>query len=384
MTKFKLLLLFTLTYTILIGGDINRTILSGNAKFYSELEKSLDKNQPKDVLDLQKTLIRKLEVLSSKKNRDKNISSITPPIITNQNGYKQAFEKYLTKVIEKDNYNIKLLNNEKSLASLKKQIKKDNNVSLTRQLFYAYYKKRIDFLNSKLTSIDNQLKLYQNSFTNALPKIVFNNEKQYQNIKLYKNGLKKLKEQESIIKLKIEQARLIDNNATIEMLTKRVQDIKNQKRELIHKKLVYDFLIFSKLLQSKEEELFSHENSIYKFIEKHYPNRYEILEDNLNQLFKHMKKKILGFIKTIEGESVEDIKNQLLSIWNFINQPIFNINDTPISIFKLIIAIFIFIIGFFISKTYKHYIRKLASKSKNMSESTQTLLINCQATILYL
>ncbi len=80
-------------------------------------------------------------------------------------------------------------------------------------------------------------------------------------------------------------------------------------------------------------------------------------------------------IKTLEGESVEDIKEQLLDIWSFINKPVFNINNTPISIFKIIIAIIIFIIGFFISKGYKHYIRRL-TLNKNLSESTQTLLIN--------
>ncbi len=33
-----------------------------------------------------------------------------------------------------------------------------------------------------------------------------------------------------------------------------------------------------------------------------------------------MKKEILGFIKTLEGESVEDVKEQLLDIWSFINK----------------------------------------------------------------
>ncbi len=124
--------------------------------------------------------------------------------------------------------------------------------------------------------------------------------------------------------------------------------------------LIYDFLIFSKLLQDKDERLFEYESRIYKFIENHYPDRGDILESNLNWLFKYMKKEILGFIKTLEGESVEDIKEQLLDIWSFINKPVFNINNTPISIFKIIIAIIIFIIGFFISKGYKHYIRRLA------------------------
>jgi len=56
--------------------------------------------------------------------------------------------------VEKGNYNRELLRKiKKNLASLKKQIKKDENVNLTRQLFYAYYNKRSEFLNSHLRII---------------------------------------------------------------------------------------------------------------------------------------------------------------------------------------------------------------------------------------
>ncbi len=55
MSKLKLLLLLIVAHTLLIGADINKTIVSGDIKFYSQLEKNLDRTQPKDVLDLQKT-----------------------------------------------------------------------------------------------------------------------------------------------------------------------------------------------------------------------------------------------------------------------------------------------------------------------------------------
>jgi small-conductance mechanosensitive channel len=376
-SKIKLLLLFIAVQTMLIGADINKTITYGDIKVYSELEQNLDKGQPKDVLDLQKTLLNKLKNLSSKRYLDKN-RTINYELyhIKDQKEYKKAFEKYLLKILEKDDYSKKLLKNQKNLASLKKQIDDDNSFNLTKQLFYAYYHKQIEIINSKIALINNQFEIYSKSFIDAIYKIKFSNEKNIKISDSYKKNLKSIKEKESRIKLKIEQSKLVDNNRSVEIFTKQLKQIRDKRQDLIHKKLVYDFLIFSKLLQDKDEKVFANENSIYKFIENNYPNRYEVLEDNLSQLFKAMKKEILGLIKTIEGESVEDIKDQLLDIWNFINRPIFNINNTPISIFKIIIAIIIFIIGFFFSKAYKHYIRKLASRSKNMSESTETLLIN--------
>ena len=377
MLKLRLILLFMVVQVLLMGADVNKTIVSANKDFYLKLEKSLDKNQPKDILSLQKTLLKKLETLSSnlESNKTVTVSSISPPSITNQNEYKQLFVKYLNDILQKDSYNREILKSQKNLKSLKKEISDANASDLTKQLFYAFYKKQIDYLNKKISSIDKELEIYQKSFANSLHNISFNNKKNIEMSKTYEKSLKKINSKESELKLKIERLKLVDNNRSIENLKKQINQLEVQKKDLIHKKLVYDFLIFSKLLQDKKEELFEHESSIYKFIENHYPNRYEILEDDLSQLFKYMKKEILGFIKTLEGESVEDIKEQLLDVWNFINRPIFNINDTPISIFKIIIAIIIFIIGFFISKAYKHYIRRLAL-NKNMSESTQTLLIN--------
>ncbi len=90
MPKLKLLLLFIVAHTLLIGADINKTIVSGNKDFYLKLEKTLDKNQPKDVLDLQRTLLKKLVTLSSNLESNKTTIAglITPPSITNQNEYK--------------------------------------------------------------------------------------------------------------------------------------------------------------------------------------------------------------------------------------------------------------------------------------------------------
>ncbi len=82
MPKLKLLLLFIVAHTLLIGADINKTIVSGNKDFYLKLEKTLDKNQPKDVLDLQRTLLKKLVTLSSnlESNKTVTVNSITPPL----------------------------------------------------------------------------------------------------------------------------------------------------------------------------------------------------------------------------------------------------------------------------------------------------------------
>jgi len=74
---------------------------------------------------------------------------ITPPSITNQNEYKQLFVKYLNGIVQKDEYNKEILNSQKNLNSLKREISDANSSNLTKQLFYAFYKKNIDYLNTK-------------------------------------------------------------------------------------------------------------------------------------------------------------------------------------------------------------------------------------------
>jgi len=79
----------------------------------------------------------------------------------------------------------------------------------------------------------------------------------------------------------------------------RWRGLKSQESNLILKRLTYQFLIFSKLLQDKDEKLFEYEDNIYRFIESYYTDRYETIEGSLSQLLKYMKREILGIITTL-------------------------------------------------------------------------------------
>ncbi len=232
MPKLKLLLLFIVAHTLLIGADINKTIVSGNKDFYLKLEKTLDKNQPKDVLDLQRTLLKKLVTLSSNLESNKTTIAglITPPSITNQNEYKQLFVKYLNGIVQKDEYSKEILNSQKNLNSLKREISDANSSNLTKQLFYAFYKKNIDYLNHKISSLEKELETYQKSFTKAVSTIKFDNIKNLELSKSYQDSLKSINDRESRIKLKIEQSKLVNDNRTIESLMEQINQLKSNSK----------------------------------------------------------------------------------------------------------------------------------------------------------
>ena len=357
---------------LLYGVDINDTIVSANKEFYTTLEKNLDKNQTKDSLNLQQTLLVKLKEFSSE-YKEKNISIAMP---STQKEYQSMFETYLDESMNKSKYHNQLLENQHNLLLMKKQINNDTQMDLTKQLFYAYYNKSTNLLKKQIAEIDKHLLFYQNSFISSLPNIVFDAKKNKSSLDAFNVSLKKLNEQENVLELKVKQSKLMNNEKSLEAFNKRIEQIKKEKYKYFRQKLFVSFLLFSKSLQDKESKTFKYKKSMVEFIEKHHEAKYTLVKDDLTQLFRAMELEILGSVKTFEGESFEEINVQLYKVWDIVNQPLFFINKTPLSIFKLLIALFIFVIGFFIAKFYKHYIHNLASRSRSVTESTQTLLSN--------
>jgi small-conductance mechanosensitive channel len=132
-------------------------------------------------------------------------------------------------------------------------------------------------------------------------------------------------------------------------------------------------LNFSLYLKEKNSKSFKIEKNIEKLssnlIDKNEINNY------LSSFLLSLEKKYLGQIKTIAGSSKEEIKDVLLKFWNFINKPIFNINQTDISIFKIVLSIIIFTIGFFIGAFYKRKINNLTA-NRTLTPSTKTIIVN--------
>ncbi len=370
MYKIIVLLLFFLIQVEAI--DINNTIVLNNKAFYIKLSQKLDKNQTKDILNLQHTLLKKLQDLSIE-YKEKNITLVSPDT---QEKYKIMFEHYLKKSINKSIYHNQLLENKQNLILMRNQINSDIKMDLTKQLFYAFYNKNIDFLNQKINEIDKYLFTYRNIFIEALPKIVFRTKENKRLLISYNNKLKEIKDREKILKLKIEQSKLIDNKKKLKELEDKVEELNKNKYKFFRQKLSYTFLLFSKSLKNKNKKTFAYKKSMVTFIEKNHEPKYVLVKHDLEMLFRTMEKGILGRIKTFEGESFEEVKIQLYKVWEIANQPLFSINKTPLSIFKLVISLFIFIIGFFIAKFYKHYISNLTSRSRSITESTRTLLSN--------
>ncbi len=123
MNIFKINILVLLIYlqSQLFGADINQTIVSGDVEFYSKLEKSLNREQPKDILELQLTLLKKLKAISSADIKG-NISKSNLKVPTSEDEYRDSFERYIDLIFDRDRYSSQISKDRIHISSLKREI----------------------------------------------------------------------------------------------------------------------------------------------------------------------------------------------------------------------------------------------------------------------
>jgi len=355
----------------IFSADLNNTIIDANKAVYRNILKNIsDKNQTYDI-SLQKTLLEKLlNIKIDIKQKD-----IKKP--KNLNEYKLLFINYLNNAKEIANLEQKIDEIDKKLKTIKSEISNlDTNSSnlLTYNLQYAFYLKKEKFYKAKKDILKDNQKIIKKYLADSLKEFYYdnlaiNNEIKAINLKL--NNLLNIIEKLKITK---EQAELLNNKATLNLATKKL-DIKLKEYEELTKNLLANmFLKFSQLLKSKSSDAFAIEKKIDK-IAKNILSNSEI-NNYLSPLLLKLETKYLGQIKTITGSSKEEIKSVLLKSWQFINKPIFTINNSSISIIKLVLSLFIFILGFLIGAFYKRKISKISINSTSFTPSTKTLIAN--------
>jgi len=119
--KINILVLLIYLQSQLFGADINQTIVSGDVEFYSKLEKSLNREQPKDILELQLTLLKKLKAISSADIKG-NISKSNLKVPTSEDEYRDSFERYIDLIFDRDRYSSQISKDRIHISSLKREI----------------------------------------------------------------------------------------------------------------------------------------------------------------------------------------------------------------------------------------------------------------------
>lgn len=98
-----------------------------------------------------------------------------------------------------------------------------------------------------------------------------------------------------------------------------------------------------------------------------------VKSDALNNLLSKMEQKYLGIISTLSGATEQTIYNSLKSIWSLLSNPLFQINETPVSIFKLILVLFIILFGFIFGAIFKRKVLKVKNSDDDVEYSSHSI-----------
>ncbi len=365
--------------TSLSAFDFNTTIIHGTPETYSKILQKLstDKNNS-DEINLQKTLLQKL--IELKYNQvEQNLT-----IPTNQKNYIALFDIYLEDAIQYEKVKTTLQNNINKISTLKAETKEHNTTSPTKQLFYALYQKKERQQEKKLSYLKQETSHIQMLLIKSLKQISFNQK----SIDLEEQKLsQKEKNLENTIQqlhLKRERYILMEKNYLVSTIEKKFSLLKLKKEQLTKKKIHILFLYFSIALQKNNNQAFLLHKNILSQLSDTFSNKETIVYKMLDTLLTSMEKKVLGTVEAIKEKGMQEFKTQLENIWEIINNPLFHINQTPVSIFKLAISLLIFIVGFMIGNLYKKYIKRLSQKNRAMTSGTRTLLSNIGYYIIFL
>ena len=363
-----------------MGADLNSTIIHGNATVYNALYKKLASvKESSDEISLQKTLLTKLiKIAKIPKQVDINISSPA-----NQKEYLNLFDTFLDTALKKAQLKSLLRINANKIETLNNQIKDQNKTILTGELFYTLYTKEQELAQKQLTRLQKLQSRIEEMLISAIKHISFDTKtikKQEEDIIKEQLHLHTQLEQ---LRIKKERYILLEQSNKVEILQKRIIALQNQIEQYNKKTLEIQFLHFSIALQKKDDTAFALHKEMLTSLETKITKGMSI-SDDLDNLLTQMEKHTLGTLAAVKGKGVQEVQTQLKNLWHIANQPLFTINKTSVSIFKLVISLLIFIFGFIVGSFYKHQIKKLSLRNRTLTSSTRTMLANLGYYIIFI
>ena len=359
----------------LYAADINTTIINGDAKIYESILADIKKSKSlSDEKTLQETLLYKLINIT----KAPNPKPLIPKQPKNEQEYRQLLAQFLDWIEKKANFNQNLQSLQDKIEAMQEQIQdiqENNDTTLfTLQLQDAFYTKAKILLQKKLFLYDDAIKKTPSLFVEALQRIDLDSNKS----RIATNRLQKALQnnQKEIQKLEVEKERLqlLGRNDRVQRLQRSIKRLQQKRKDLIKQKLIELFIQLSTALQSKRsKEVFSIHHTIIDTARTIYPQE---VVDTISKVLSSIEKSLLGRAAVIKGATIEQIKITLQKVWQEANTPLFTINKTPISAFKLFIALLVLFMGFLIGVLYKKGIKSLAEHSRTITPSTGTLLAN--------
>jgi potassium-dependent mechanosensitive channel len=369
----RILFFLFLLLTSLYSADYNQTLTNADTKTYKELLKSLASNEVNDETVLQKALLEKLISLGSAKESPA-VSILVPK---NLNDYFDLFEKYLQDSVQKGILVRKIAQIENKLKTLKQEIAtsdKNRAAFMTLQLQDAFYSKNAKVYNKQLDTLLKDMKQTSDFLISSLKNMDFTQKEMLKTIETYRNDSAKIKNEITKLTVEKERLELLGNVLRLNTTISLIDAKKDEYNQVILKIITLRFIQFAELIKKNNKEAFSLDKDVMEEISKFEYS--DSLKISVTPMLHTMEVNQFGILNTVTGSTKQEIENIIASFYKIISQSIFSVNETPISILKIVISLFIFIGGFLVGGYYKVSIKRIAPHNKSFTSSTRTMLAN--------
>lgn len=353
-------------------GKIN--ILDANTTTYKHMLIVLSKQKHSNSqTQLQILLLKTL--LNLKQPAVKDIQKTYNIISSKQ--YADLFAQYLNilekKIQDKARANA-LLTKLKLLRNQIKPFSGKKGKLLTLQLQYAYYAKILKNNNIQISDSDKELLYVKDLLNKSIGNFIFNIYSIKENSKLLKKRLLLINHNIQQLEILKEKYRLLGRKSGISWVTSKIVQNKKQYNRYIKQLIVNQFLEFSYLLSKKDHKALALQSKIVNNLKTlaYHDKIIAAIEPMLEQ----MQREYLGGMSYTIGIIMHDIKTFFKYAWHFMTYSIFTINGTGISLFKFIMAIIIFIVGFIIGGKYKRELKHVIFHKMDISVYARTIMAN--------
>ena len=374
LNPFKPFIVITLLLsTLMFADDQNSSLVNADKTVYINLLKTL-KSSPitNDEIALQKVLLDKLI-----NTQPSTITKVPVNAPENIDEYSNLFNRYNDNALRKVSLDKKINSIALKIKTLEKEIKSldANSTSIrTLQLQNALYTKSLQEFKDQSDALAQEMLSIEKMLTESLKNIPFDPENQLKKTASNREEALKLRTTVDNFLVKKERFELLGDNLDRGVSVATITAKEEAYTKALRATITSLFLEFSNALKSKNEKAFALEKSILD--EGALLDKTDGINESMASLLHAMEKKYFGTLDTLAGSTTQEFKNILKSTWGILTEPIFTTNGTPITTLKLILALFIFLIGVFGGGFYKTSIKKIANNSKSINLATRTILAN--------
>ncbi len=357
-----------------LGAKIDEQLLKWDAAYYKKLADKLNgSNATSDEFLLQKTLLQRLIYFSTKKADEK--IDIGSPV--NQDQYLDLVSNFVSWSQSRTELLAKIKETRDKLKVLQRQIELLPDTApniLTLQLQYAFYKKSLEVYHARFFALSKAMEQTPKVLVDALKNISLDHSKLRKALDRNKVSLDKVDDQIQALRIEEERLSLLQKNDRLSRLKTAVNKLQDQRQQLVKERLKILFLKFSSELKAKNKDAFKTGSQILELASS--LNSGSGLNNDLAQLLHTMESLVFGKASTFNAQTLQEIRLLAVRFYRTINAPIFSIDGTPVSIFKLLLAFLVFVLGFIVGGIYKSNIKRISLASRTFTPATRTLLAN--------